>query len=138
MSNFEIHLSPEDVDRLFAVKKLQGKDDMTGGDFAGKLLSRELYHLFPGRPEVDEMGHITNAELYTGKRADSAERMAEGVADSPEEAHAVAAELEKELDAEGEIILPNGMKETAAFMSSIIRDTLRPVVGGSENEPGES
>ena len=127
MSNFDIHLSPEDVDRLFAVKKLQGRDDMTGGDFAGKLLSRELYRLFPGRPEVDEMGRVTNAELYRGKRADSAERMAETVADSPEEAHAVAAEIEKDLDADGEILLPNGLKETAELIRDTVRRTLTPI-----------
>ena len=68
MGNFDIHLSPEDIDRLFAVKKLQGRDDMTGGDFAGTLLSRELYRLFPGRPEVDELGNIVNAEVYKGRR----------------------------------------------------------------------
>ena len=68
MGNFDIHLSPEDIDRLFAIKKIQGFDDMTGGDFAGKLLSRELYRLFPGRPDIDEMGRVINADIYRGSR----------------------------------------------------------------------
>ena len=67
MGNFEINLSSGDIDRLFAVKKLQGRDDMTGGEFAGELLSKLLYKLFPGKPEIDECGNVINHEKYTGK-----------------------------------------------------------------------
>ena len=130
MGNFDINLSREDIDRLFAVKKIQGRDDMTGGEFAEYLLSKELRRLFPGRPDVDENGDILNAaEWYRGadRRRASAERMAYMVAETPEELDAVASELEKDLDADGEIILPNGTAETAAFMSGIIKDALRPI-----------
>lgn len=66
MREFSIDLSAEDIDRLFAVKKIQGRDDMTGGEFGEYLLSKELRRLFPGHPEIDENGNVINAELYRG------------------------------------------------------------------------
>lgn len=129
MREFTINLSVEDIDRLFAIKKIQGRDDMTGGEFGEYLLSKELRRLFPGHPETDENGEVTNAELYRGadRRRASAERMAYRVAETPEELDAVATELEKDLDTDGEIILPNGLRETAELISSVVRDTLRPI-----------
>jgi hypothetical protein len=64
---FEIRLSNEDRERLFAIKHLQGRDDLSGGDFASELLSRELHRLFPGKPERDENGEVMNRELYRGR-----------------------------------------------------------------------
>lgn len=64
MSGFEIPLSYDDKQRLFAVKKLQGKDEMTGGEFAAELLTKQLRKMFPAVPEVDEAGNITNADRY--------------------------------------------------------------------------
>lgn len=62
--NFQ--LSYEDGERLFAIKQLQHKDDITGNDFAAELLHRELVRLFPVEPEVDDNGHILNADKYKG------------------------------------------------------------------------
>lgn len=62
----KVNLSWEDTQRLFAIKKLQGKDKLTGGEFAEELLSKQLRRLFPGNPDVDEMGNIINASEYKG------------------------------------------------------------------------
>lgn len=66
-TEFNFYLSDEDTDRLFVIKKLQGLDDLTGNDFAEKLLSRELYKLFPAIPDFDDCGNITNADKYKGR-----------------------------------------------------------------------
>lgn len=66
MREVKFYLSERDMDRLFAIKKLQGRDNMTGEDFAGLLLENELHRLFPDQPEFDEDGEIQNAEKYTG------------------------------------------------------------------------
>lgn len=68
MVEFNFYLSQEDTERLFAIKKLQGLDDLTGNEFARRLLERELYRLFPTAPEFDENGSITNADKYRGRR----------------------------------------------------------------------
>ena len=62
-------LSSENAQRLFAIKKLQGLDNMTGGDFARRLLEQELYRLFPAIPERDENGEIINASVYRGGKS---------------------------------------------------------------------
>ncbi len=62
MVEFNFYLSEEDTDRLFAIKKLRGKDELTGNEYARELLEGLLYHLFPGRPEWDEAGNVTNPE----------------------------------------------------------------------------
>lgn len=69
MVEFSFYLSQEDTDRLFAIKKLQGLDDLTGNEFARRLLERELYRLFPAIPETDENGDILNAEKYRGGKS---------------------------------------------------------------------
>lgn len=56
MPMFEFWLGNEDADRLFSVKATQGKDNLTGNDFARELLERELYRLHPNVPEFDENG----------------------------------------------------------------------------------
>ncbi|MBO6246934.1 MAG: hypothetical protein J6N55_11750 [Anaerovibrio sp.] len=66
MVEFNFYLSHEDTDRLFAIKKLQGRDELTGNDFARLLLEKELYRLFPGCPEFDEAGEVLNKERYRG------------------------------------------------------------------------
>ena len=66
MTEFNFYLSDNDTERLFAIKKLQGRDDMTGNDFARELLESALYRLFPAVPEVDENGNVLNAEKYKG------------------------------------------------------------------------
>lgn len=59
-------LSYEDGERLFAVKQIQGYDDLSGNDFAERLLHAELIRLFPAVPEFDDSGNIVNADRYNG------------------------------------------------------------------------
>lgn len=54
--HIEFYLSEENVDRLFSVKNSQGDDDLTGNEFARKILERELYKLHPHKVEFDESG----------------------------------------------------------------------------------
>ena len=56
MPQFEFWLSSDDTDRVFAIKKQQGKDDMTGNEFAKELLEKELHRLHPKTVEFDENG----------------------------------------------------------------------------------
>lgn len=48
MVKFEFYLSEEDFDRLYEIKNVQGKDHLTGNEFARELLTRELHRLHPG------------------------------------------------------------------------------------------
>lgn len=64
--NLEFSISAEDGERLFAIKELQGKDDLTGNEFAAEILQRELHRLFPAVPEYDENDRLTNADKYRG------------------------------------------------------------------------
>lgn len=66
MPMFEFYLSDDDFDRLYAIKKIRGKNDLTGNEFAAELLSSRLYSLFPARPEFDESGEIVNKDRYRG------------------------------------------------------------------------
>lgn len=47
MTEFNFYLSEADTERLFAIKELQGRNDLTGNEFARLLLENELYRLFP-------------------------------------------------------------------------------------------
>lgn len=64
MTEFNFYLSSEDTDRVFAIKKLQGRNDLTGNEFARLLLEDELYRLFPAVPQFDDDGNVINAERY--------------------------------------------------------------------------
>ena len=66
MTEFNFYLSDNDTERLFAIKKLQGRDNMTGNDFARELFESALYRLFPAVPEVVENGNVLNADKYKG------------------------------------------------------------------------
>lgn len=66
MTELNFYLSSEDMERLFAVKDLQGKEDLTGNQFAKELLERELKYLFPEAPKYDEAGELLNANCYRG------------------------------------------------------------------------
>lgn len=67
MVEFSFYLSEEDTDRLFAIKELQGKNDLTGDEFACRLLEDELYRQFPAYVKRDEQGRIINADKYRGE-----------------------------------------------------------------------
>lgn len=56
MTEFNFYLSEADTERLFAIKELQGRDDLTGNEFARLLLENELYRLFPAVPQYDDNG----------------------------------------------------------------------------------
>lgn len=45
MTEFNFYLSDADTERLFALKEMQGRDDLTGNEFARMLLEEELYRL---------------------------------------------------------------------------------------------
>lgn len=60
MAQFNFWLSNEDTDRLFAIKNGQGKDDMTGNEFAQHLLAKELHRLHPEVVSFDENGKEIN------------------------------------------------------------------------------
>ena len=62
MTEFNFYLSEADTERLFAIKELQGRDDLTGNEFARLLLENELYRLFPAVPQYDDNGQLLNAE----------------------------------------------------------------------------
>lgn len=57
MPMFEFWLGVEDTDRLFSVKTKQGKNELTGNEFARELLEKELYRLHPGVVRYDENGN---------------------------------------------------------------------------------
>lgn len=56
MSQFEFWLGSEDTDRLFSIKATQGKNNLTGNEFARELLEKELHSLHPGIVRYDENG----------------------------------------------------------------------------------
>ena len=62
MTEFNFYLSEADTERLFAIKELQGRDDLTGNEFARLLLENELYRLFPAVPQYDDNGQLLNAK----------------------------------------------------------------------------
>lgn len=64
MTSFNFNLDEADTARLFAVKQMQGQDDLTGNEYAKKLLQDVLYKMFPSVPKFDEEGNITNPEAF--------------------------------------------------------------------------
>ncbi len=66
MKELKFRIVDKDLDRLLAIKKLQGRDNITGNDFAAILLEKELRRLFPKTPIFDENGNITNSDCYKG------------------------------------------------------------------------
>ena len=56
MAKFEFDLSTEDTERLFYLKQKNGKSDLTGNEYAEKLLHMILYKECPGVPVRNEDG----------------------------------------------------------------------------------
>ena len=54
MIEFTFYLSDKDAERLFALKAQQGADDLTGNEFARRLLEDELKRLLPTLPDDGE------------------------------------------------------------------------------------
>lgn len=53
-TKFEFYLSDEDTERLFAIKEDEGKDELTGNEFAKELLSKVLHTRHPGIVRFDD------------------------------------------------------------------------------------
>lgn len=51
MTEFTFYLSEEDTARLYEIKARQGRDDLTGNQFARELLELELFKLLPVLPD---------------------------------------------------------------------------------------
>ena len=66
MKEITFYITEEDLDRLFAIKELQGKHRLTGNDFARELLENELKRLFPQKPKYNEDGELENRNCYRG------------------------------------------------------------------------
>lgn len=66
MGEISFNLFSEDIDRLFVLKDLEHKHDMTGNEYAKELLVRELHRLFPPAPKYDEDGDLVNRDAYRG------------------------------------------------------------------------
>lgn len=56
MPMFEFWLGDAYTDRLFSIKKTQGRNDLSCNDFARELLEKELYRLHPAVVKFDENG----------------------------------------------------------------------------------
>lgn len=66
MVELNFYISDEDMERLFLIKDIQGKHNLTGNDFARELLENELYRLFPATPRFNEEGELLNRDAYRG------------------------------------------------------------------------
>ena len=53
-TKFDFYLSEEDTERLFALKEEEGKDQLTGNEYAKELLHNSLYKMHPERVCFDE------------------------------------------------------------------------------------
>jgi len=51
---FELDLSSDDFDRLYAIKKQQGKSNLSGNEFAGELLTSLVRQLHPSKVEYEQ------------------------------------------------------------------------------------
>ncbi len=54
MTEFNIYLSADDTDRLFALKAEAGENDLTGNEYARQLLESVLHQLHPERVRYDD------------------------------------------------------------------------------------
>jgi len=54
MVRFEFSLSDTDVDRLFALKERNGKNNLTGNEYARELLEAVLYQMHPQKPVTED------------------------------------------------------------------------------------
>lgn len=54
MPEIRFDVSPITIDRLFEVKKMEGRASLTGNEFAAELLERELERLCPNPYKCDE------------------------------------------------------------------------------------
>lgn len=66
MTEFSFILSEEDTDRLYACKHLAGLDNLTGNEYAQRILEMALWRMFPASPRFDDEGNLMNPERFTG------------------------------------------------------------------------
>lgn len=50
----EFYISDDNMDRLWAIKAKEGKDGLTGNEYAKMLLERTLNRLHPGKAVIEE------------------------------------------------------------------------------------
>ena len=55
-TKFEFYLGEEDTERLFALKESEGKEYLTGNEYAKELLSSLLHRKHPHIVKYDENG----------------------------------------------------------------------------------
>lgn len=53
-TKFEFYLSEGDTERLFAIKEEEGKDQLTGNEYAKELLHKILYKMHPETVQYNE------------------------------------------------------------------------------------
>lgn len=53
-TKFEFYLGNEDTERLFAIKEDEGKDNLTGNEYAKELLTNIIHSKHPGIVRYDE------------------------------------------------------------------------------------
>ena len=63
-TDFYFTLSEQDANRVFAIRRLQGRGDLTVNLFAQLLLERELHRHFPTPPQFDGNGKLLNPDDY--------------------------------------------------------------------------
>ena len=56
MVEFNFYLSREDTERLFALKDETGNQDLTGNEYARKILERYLHREHPENVKFDDYG----------------------------------------------------------------------------------
>lgn len=54
MTKFEFYLGESDTERLFALKEEAGENDLTGNEYARKLLEGVLHKLHPQKVQYDD------------------------------------------------------------------------------------
>lgn len=50
----EFYISEENMERLWAIKEAQGRNDLTGNEFAQELLESVLYQRHPDKVENED------------------------------------------------------------------------------------
>lgn len=51
---WEFYISDDNMDRLWAIKAKEGKDELTGNEYAKMLLERTLNRLHPEKAVIEE------------------------------------------------------------------------------------
>lgn len=66
MTEFDFYLSERDTERLFIMKDLEGRRDLTGNEYAQLLIERTLEELFTTIPGKRRQTNETQTDDETG------------------------------------------------------------------------